>query len=181
MIKKAIASCVLILLSGFSMAQQTASKSKTKQMADEAWARAGCGADGIHFDVSMDKNQHVLAEPESGKAMVYVFEDDESRTGFPTTRVGVDGKWIGGNVPESYMFFSVTPGVHRLCSNWQGQSKLGAALDFTAEAGKIYFFDAKMRSFGSYYFRIDQVPEAEGHFLIASHGVSKSSEKNTED
>ena len=170
----------MVVLAGLSFAQETGSKNKTKVLADVAWARAGCGPDADHFDVNMDKNQHLLAEPESGKALVYVFEEDESRGGLPTTRVGLDGNWIGGNVPESYMFFSVTPGVHRLCSNWQGHPKLGAALDFNAEAGKAYFFRAKIAAFSDESFALDQVPEAEGEFLIASHGVSTSSKKNAD-
>lgn len=176
MSKKLVLLSVMVLLWGLSFAQAKDDKTKTKQLADAAWERAGCGPDAVHFDVKMDKNQHVLSEPEGGKALVYVFEEDDTRVGLPTTRVGVDGKWIGGNVPDSYMFFSVTPGVHRLCSNWQGHPTLGAALDFTAEAGKLYFFRVKIASF--YTFKFRQVAEAEGHFLIASHGVSASSDKS---
>jgi hypothetical protein len=166
----------ILLLPGFSFAQ-TDSRSKTRQLEDAAWVRAGCGPDFVRFDVKMDKHQHTLAEPESGKALVYVFEDDLTRGMEPTTRVGVDGKWTGGNVPLGYMYFSVAPGAHRLCSNWQGTPQAGAALDFTAEAGKSYFFHAKVSFFGSEAFVLDQVPEAEGHFLIASHGLSTYREK----
>jgi hypothetical protein len=176
-VKKTIAGFILVLISGFSMAQQKESKSKVKAAADAAWARAGCGADDVHFNVTMDKNQHPLAQPESGKALVYIFEDDLTNGALPTTRTGLDGKWIGGNVPGSYLFFPVTPGVHRLCSNWQGWPKTGAALDFTAEAGKVYFFRATITSFGSEVFALEPVAEAEGHFLVASHGLSASAEK----
>ena len=173
--KKIVVVFAMALMSAFSFAQQTANKNKNA-LADAAWTRAGCGSDAIHFDVEMNKNQHTLAEPESGKALVYVFEDDLSGGGFPTTRVGLDGKWTGGNVSESYMFFPVSPGGHRLCSNWQGHPKMGAALDFTAEAGKAYFFREKIASSDD-VFTLRQVPEAEGHFLIASHGVSTSARK----
>jgi hypothetical protein len=53
---------------------------------------------------------------------------------------------------------------------------MGAALDFTAEAGKAYFFREKIASSDD-VFTLRQVPEAEGHFLIASHGVSTSARK----
>ena len=168
----------LLLAGRFGVAQQAGGQSTTKQLEDAAWARAGCGPDSVRFEVKKDKHQHPLAQPESGKALVYVFEDDLTRGIEPTTRVGLDGKWVGGNVPLSYMFFPVAPGAHRLCSNWQGTPQAGAALDFTAEAGKTYFFHSKISYFGSEIFMLDQVPEAEGHFLIASHGLSTSTQKS---
>lgn len=178
MLKRYIMIFALLLISRFALAQQTDSKSKARAVADAAWARAGCGADTIHFSVKMDKNRHTVAEPESGKALVYVFEEDLTGGGLPTTRIGVDGKWVGGNVPESYLFFPAAPGVHRLCSNCQGWPKLGAAVDFTAEEGKSYFFRVKISSSGNDAFAVEQVPEAEGHFLIASHGLSTSAVKS---
>ncbi len=182
MVRRSIVVCAFLLISGFSFAQQADSKSKIKALADAAWARAGCGPDSIRLDVKMDKHQHQLAEPESGKALVYVFEDDLSRGGPPTTRVGLDSKWMGGNVSGSYFFLPVAPGSHRLCSNWQGHPQVGAALDFTAEAGKTYFFQAKViSSFGSDDFKLDLVPEAEGHFLVASHGLSNSKPRDEND
>jgi hypothetical protein len=174
MVDRIIAGLAVVMISGFSIAQQTDSTTK-KALADAAWARAGCGSDDIRFDVRIDKTQHVLAQPKGGQALVYVFEDDLTRGAFPTTRVGIDGKWIGANVPESYLFFAVAPGVRRLCSNWQGTPKSGAALDFTAEAGKSYFFRAKIKPFDE--FIVEQVAEAEGHFLIANHGLSTYTEK----
>ena len=176
MIKKSIVVVAMILLSGSGFAQQTDGKGKPKAPADAAWVKAGCGPDTVRFDVRMDKNQHTLAEPEHGKALIYVFEDDLTRSSFPTTRVGLDGKWIGANLPGSYLFFSIEPGAHRICSNWQGEH-VGAALDFTADAGKVYFLRAGITSFGSEAFTLDLVPEAQGYVLIATHGVSTSAEK----
>jgi hypothetical protein len=173
MIRKSIVICALMLISGFTFAQQADSKNNIKAQEAAAWARAGCGPDAIHFDVKMDKHQHPLAAPDAGKALVYVFADDLTRGGLPTTRVGLDSKWVGGNVFGSYFFLPVAPGSHRLCSNWQGHPQVGAAIDFTAEAGKTYFFQAKiLSSFGNEDFKLDLVPEAEGHFMIASHGLS---------
>jgi uncharacterized protein DUF2846 len=176
MVKRSIVGLGILLIATLSFAQTEDNKDKTRQMEDAAWARAGCGPDSIRYNVKMDKHQHTLAAPESGKALVYVFEDDVSSFQ-ATTRVGLDGKWAGGNVAGSYMFFSVMPGAHRLCLNWQGSPQSGAAVDFTAEAGKIYFFQAKLKSPSGYDVSLKLAPEAEGHFLIASHGLSTSSEK----
>lgn len=170
MVKKSVAVFVFLMFCGYCVAQQ--SNTSKKALADAAWARAGCGADEARFNVKLDKNQRPTPQPEAGQAMVYVFEDDATRTGFPTTRVGVDGKWTGGNVPDSYLFFSVQPGTHRLCSNWQGNSNTGAAIDFTAEAGKIYYFRATITSVGGDVFALKPVEDAEGQFLIASHYLS---------
>jgi hypothetical protein len=173
--KKWITASTMLLIATLSFAQGGDEKSKTKQLEDAAWARAGCGPDATRFNVKMDKHQHTLAVPESGKALVYVFEQDLTRGSLPTTRVGVEGKWIGGNVPDSYLFFSVTAGAHRLCSNWQGYPADGAALDFTAESGKSYFFRARISLADG--FSLQPVTEAEGHFLIASYGLATSAEK----
>jgi hypothetical protein len=59
---------------------------------------ASCGSVDIQFDVKNDSSKHALALPETGKALVYVFEEfKESHGGFitPTIRVGVDGAWVG--------------------------------------------------------------------------------------
>jgi len=169
-------SLAIFLICTLSFAQTEDNKERTKQLEDAAWARAGCGPDSIRYNVKMDKHQHTLAAPEPGKALVYVFENDVS-TFQATTRVGVDGKWVGGNVSLSYMVFSVAPGAHRLCSNWQGSPQAGAAVDFNAEPGKIYFFNAWLKAPSGFDYTLTLVPEAQGHFLIASHGLSTSTEK----
>ena len=61
---------------------------------------AGCGPAKTKFDVKVDKKQHVVTQPEAGKALVYVFEEYQSDPRYPpighlTTRVGLDGKWVG--------------------------------------------------------------------------------------
>lgn len=178
--KKILTGSSLFLILALSFGQQTNSNNK-KAVADAAWRQAGCGSDDIHFDVKMDKNQHALTQPATGKALVYVFEDDLTGGGLPTTRVGFDGKWAGANVPDSYFFAAVTPGVHRLCLNWQGHPKMGAARDFTAETGKVYFFLAGIAASGSEAFALDEVPEAEGHFLIASHGLGTSAVRSRDE
>ena len=174
MVKKSVAAFLFLLFCGYCVAQSNASKNKA--LADAAWARAGCGVDSAHFNVKLDKPQRPTPQPEAGQAMVYVFEDDFTRTGFPTMRVGLDGKWVGGNVPGSYLFFSIQPGAHRLCSNWQGTSNIGAAVDFTAESGKIYYFHATFKSRGD-VFDLKPVEDAEAQFLIATHYLSASTLK----
>ena len=85
-----------------------------------ARAAAGCGPDQIKFEVKTDKNQHPAPKAEPTKALVYVFQDvkqDNTLTiGTATTRVGLDGAWIGAIHGKSYFFFSAEPGNHRVCA-----------------------------------------------------------------
>ena len=175
MIRKEIAILLCGLYGVVAIAQQSGANDP-KASADAAWVRAGCGSDSIHFDVKLDKKQHPTPQPDAGKAVVYVFEDDQTRGSFPTTRVGVDGKWMGANLPESYFFFSVDPGAHHLCSNWQG-SKIGDALDFTAQAGKTYYFRARIKSMFGNAFELEQLSNAEGQVFLATHSLSISEQK----
>ena len=109
----------------------------------------GCGAPNAKFAVKTEKGQHP-AQAEAGKALVYVIEDDsdfDSRPK-PTTRMGVDGQWVGATHGNSYFFSSVDPGVHHLCASWQstvilGQGLKTAAAHFTAEAEGVYYFEVK--------------------------------------
>ncbi len=117
-----------------------------------ARAAAGCGADKVQFEVAADKKLHTEGKAEAGKAVVYVFEDERrdpnQRLGNVTIRIGLDGKWVGANHGKSYFFFSVEPGQHALCANWQSSfrmySKLASAASLTAEAGKVYYFRASV-------------------------------------
>ena len=114
---------------------------------------AGCGANEIHFDVKTNKNQHPTAQPEAGKALVYLMGAAWSdyaavHIGTPPTRFGVDGAWVGANGYRSYFFFPVEPGDHRLCTGVQSKfervvKSSAAATSFTAEAGKTYYFRTK--------------------------------------
>ena len=96
-------------------------------LATMAWAQeksAGCGPDQTKFEVERLAHSHPTGAPEPGKTLVYVFGDSELdnpafRVGSLNTRVGVDGEWVGAYGSRSYMYFSVTPGEHRLCTSQQ--------------------------------------------------------------
>ena len=61
-----------------------------QDQAATARTAAGCGPSQVRFDVKLDVTLHVLAQPEAGQTIVYVFEEDFSG---PTMRIGVDGSW----------------------------------------------------------------------------------------
>lgn len=122
-------------------------------LATVAWAQensASCGPDQAKFKVKRDTDSHPTGTPEPGKALVYVFGDSELdnvaiRIGALNTRVGVDGEWVGAYGSKSYMYFSVAPGAHRLCTSQQSSLKsrresTASAISFTAEPGRVYYF-----------------------------------------
>jgi hypothetical protein len=150
-------------------------------------AAAGCGPDNVQFDVTTDKRQHTEGRPEAGKALVYVFEDEERDPnqvlGVVTTRIGLDGAWVGADHGKSYFFFSVAPGEHAVCANWQARlkmySKLASAASLTAEAGKVYYLRAivEERTHIRPAVRIEAVDAAEAQLLVAGSALSSSHPK----
>jgi len=124
-----------------------------------------------------DRKQHPVATPDTGKAIVYVFEDMESG---PTMRVGVDGAWVGANKRKSYFFFFVDPGEHQVCTNWQSgtfketSKRIGSAMTLKAEAGKIYYLRTQIyeRSERDQNVKLEPVETAEGQFLISASAFS---------
>src|SRR5450432_731516 len=164
---------VVLLLASPVVAQDSAANALTA---------AGCGANEVHFDVKTDKKQHPTAKPDPGKALVYVIGDSDLdhvavHIGVPPTRFGVDGTWAGANGFRSYFFFSVEPGDHHMCTNVQsklaGQVKSStAAISFTAEAGKAYFFRTKTSLESNARVKLVTMDPAEGEVLIAAAAFS---------
>ena len=98
----------------------------------------------------------------------------------PTMRVGLDGSWIGANKGKSYFSFSVDPGDHQVCTNWQSgtfketSKRIGAAMTLKAEAGKTYYLRTQVyeRSEQDHNVKLELVEPAEGQFLISASALS---------
>jgi hypothetical protein len=154
-----------------------------------ARAEGACGPLDVRFDAQASASQPT-AQPEPGKALVYVVEDFRKapgELGNPTIRVGLDGAWRGATRANSYLFFSVDPGEHHLCTSWQSRlkrlSRLAAFARFTATPGKTYYFRARI-TYSTYGARaanmnldLDPVDPDEGQFLVASFRLSNSHPK----
>lgn len=153
-----------------------------------AKAEAACGPTDTRFDAHT-KSGEPIAEIEPGKALVYVtevFEKVPGELGNPTLRVGSDGQWVGATRSNSYIAFSVEPGEHHLCSNWQSRlktlSRKAAFTSFNAEAGKTYYFRARI-SYNSTFrattmsLDLEPVNPDEGKFLVTSNSASVSQKK----
>jgi hypothetical protein len=111
--------------------------SATAQTADAIYRQA-CGPLNAKFDVEQVQGQPPKA-PEPGKALVY-FTQKEAGPYF-TTRIGLDGAWVGGLQHDSYIFVSVAAGEHHACAATLNRKHPEAELvSFTTEAGRVYYY-----------------------------------------
>jgi hypothetical protein len=173
---------VLFAAAVLAAAGFSAASSFAQDQAAAARTAAGCGPSQTQFDVKLDDTLHIPAQPEEGKAIVYVFEDDF--TG-PTMRIGVDGTWVGATNNKSFIYFSLAPGEHSVCTEWQSNvfkktsERVGGAKSLTVEAGKVYYlrmtFEEVTKASGR--IKLDLTDNAEGQFLLSSSALSNSHPK----
>jgi hypothetical protein len=139
-----------------------------------AAAESACGPKEVRFNAERDSTQHPAPQAESDKALVYVVQDigENQCRGCALTRVGVDGSWVGANQGSSYFFFTATPGEHHVCVNWQSvlgwRAKAFGMADFTAEAGKVYYFRSKFFfEKAQYSFDLAPINSDQGKYMVA--------------
>jgi hypothetical protein len=160
--------------------------------ADQAPAaalRAACGAENMKFSASAG-GQQPAAQPEPGRALVYVveqFEHPENALVTPTLRIGMDGAWVGATYGTSYLSVPVDPGDHHLCTDWQSLPPLmpinamqPSLAGLKAEAGQIYYFRARIiqhSGSGPWTLDLDPVNSDEGQLLVATSPASSSRQK----
>ncbi len=145
-----------------------------------------CGPLKVNFETSISTSRPP-AQPEPGKALVYVAEDSPTigaTVGAPTFKIGLDGAWIGATHGSSYLVFSVDPGEHHMCIRWQSHldwlSRLVSFARLTAEPGKTYYFRARAMSSSSpatMYLDLDPIDPDEGRYLVASSPLSTAHAK----
>jgi hypothetical protein len=144
-----------------------------------------CGPKSTSFNVKLDESQHTLAQPEPGKALVYFIQDIGAVNCFGgclTTKIGLDGAWVGAHQHDSYFSVSVDPGEHHLCATpqshvgWIGR-KVSLA-HFTAEAGNVYYFRTRgFMSENQLLFDLYPVDSDQAKYLISSYPLSVSHPK----
>jgi len=151
---------------------------------DSEAPQGACGAKEVRFDATTASGNQPALQP--GKALVYVsevFKKAPGELGNPTIRVGLDGIWMGATRANSYIVFSVDPGEHHLCTNWQSRwkrlSREAAFSGFTAEEGKTYYFRVRIgyETVGTattMTLDLDPVNADEGKYLVASNPTSAS-------
>jgi len=160
------AALIFLLLASPALAQDRAAT---------AAALSACGPPNVKFDVK-ESQTNALSEPESGKALVYVIEDKGQGAclgGCVTIRVGLDGAWMGANQGNTYFSFSVQPGEHHICSNWQsgvaGFSSFYSLSNLTAVAGRVYYFRTRIWFSDKIpHLDLDPMNSDEGRYLVAA-------------
>jgi hypothetical protein len=95
--------------------------------------------------VKTEKSQHP-PPTDAGKALVYFIENDSQFDSFPspTTRMGIDGEWVGATHGNSYFTYPSIQESIIFCASWQKavlalQGRQTAAAHFAAEAGNVYY------------------------------------------
>jgi hypothetical protein len=143
---------------------------------------SACGPKDVQFEMDTAKNQPV-PETEAGKSLVYVievFDKAMNQVSRPTLRIGLDGKWVGAGKGSSYIAFTVEPGEHHLCVNWQSRlkrfSREAAFFGFTSDPGKTYYFRANISEMGDFNFPLglELVNDDEGRYLVSISPMSVS-------
>jgi hypothetical protein len=148
-----------------------------------AAAMAACGPKDDHVKVNPDAGRDASAQPEPGKALVYVIEDDGATNNILgagiTLRVALDGAWVGGvNHHNPFLSFSVTPGERHLCVNWQSsiehRSRATGLAHIEAQPNQVYFF--RVRQWDTRYqmfLDFDPIDSDMGKFFLASLSAKK--------
>jgi hypothetical protein len=152
-------------------------------------AESACGPSNIQFAIKTNNNEHRFSQPDPGKALVYVVEDQKFKVvNDVTARVGIDGTWVGANRGNSYFSFSVEPGKHHFCTDWVSgflpNGRLVSLTSVTAEAGAIYYLRIRTsasptsgKAGAGASIDLDLVNEDEGRLLVASSELSRSHQK----
>lgn len=141
-------------------------------------AQNACGDPQASMAVKLDPTQHLMQQPEPGKALIYFIQDTGGMAtlGYPTTKIGIDGKWVGANKKHSYFAVAVEPGEHHLCAAIQS-SFVRADQEFahlTAEAGKTYYFRTRIffAEKSAEYFSLVPADIDEARYLIESYPLA---------
>lgn len=146
-------------------------------------AMAACGPKDDHVKVDPNIGRDASAQPESGKALVYLVEDDGVTNGIVgagiTLRVGLDGAWVGAvNHRNPFLSFLISPGERHLCVNWQSsiesRSRLTRLAHMEAQPNRVYYF--RVRRWDTSYqmfLDFDPIDSDLGKFLLVSLSAKK--------
>ncbi|HEV2575805.1 MAG TPA: hypothetical protein VGU25_01225 [Acidobacteriaceae bacterium] len=143
---------------------------------------SACGSGRPNFSIKEDASAPAVTQAPDGKALIHVIEQMPP-VGLISTKVavGVDGSWVGETKPQTYVSFTVDPGVHHICANYQGDAAVGEEgktilRRLNVEAGHTYYLLYRgifSRDSGEVAF-FDEVDEDEGGYLLqtSQHVIS---------
>jgi hypothetical protein len=142
---------------------------------------AACGPANVSFKVKLGA-PNMLVQPYPGKALVYFIHDAGSwgALGYPTTKLGIDGSWMGANHGDSYFSVFVEPGEHHVCATLQSSIVADRVelAHWKAEAGKVYYYRTRLvLSRSVELLELEPIDSDQGKYLIASFPLSVSTPK----
>ncbi len=142
---------------------------------------AACGDLRVSMAVNLDKAQQLQMQPEPGEALIYFIQDAGTTATFayPTTKIGIDGKWVGANKKSSFFAVNVAPGEHHLCVAVQSSfvPKDIELAHLTVEAGKVYYYRTRIIAQGKgelEYFSFMPVDSDEAEYLTESFPTAQA-------
>ena len=145
-------------------------------------AATSCGPAHASLYVHLDKRPQTPSPPGPGMARIYFIQQAGTpiRFAYPSTRVGLDGAWVGALRPNSYFAVSVAPGDHHVCAVVPSIAiMIGTATElahFSAEPGQTYYFRSRLILMQDrVYLELQPVDSDEALHLIASDPVSIAS------
>lgn len=145
-----------------------------------------CGNLHLSLAVDLDNSSHRVPAPEAGKARIVFIQETGQTTnwGYLTTKIGIDGVWVGANRKNSYFSVPVSPGEHHLCLALQSAFARFAPqvielAHVNAEAGQTYYFRSRIfdSEHGPQYLVFDPIDSDEAKYLVASYPLSTSRPK----
>ncbi len=151
-----------------------------------AHALSACGPKDAHIE-KPEGIRPAPAQPETGKALLFVIEDDGVANNIIgsgiTLRIGVDGAWAGATSHRSpYLALALDPGEHHLCVNWQSRlnylSRATSLAHLDAQADKLYYFRIrKLQADGQVFLDFDPIDSDQGKLMIAQFSGDISAAK----
>jgi hypothetical protein len=163
--------------------------------------RAACGSENIRYEVKNEKREKPAkgdksdgsnpggAEAAPETAEIFVIENLRASCFLcdSTTRIAMDGTWVGATKGNSYFSFPADAGEHHLCAELQSGAvtpETTSLSSFTADGGKTYYFRVRLTDMnnsgkGGVDWSIDLEPidSDEGQFLVSSYEMSSSHPK----
>jgi hypothetical protein len=149
-------------------------------------ASSACGNLHVSLAVDLDDSSHVIQGADAGKARIYFIQDTGLRAnlGYPTTRIGIDGTWVGANKKNSFFSVAVEPGEHHVCLAVQSvithfAPEVVEFAHLSADAGQVYYYRSRIieSQSGPEYLVFDPVDSDEAKYLIAIYPLSVSHPK----
>lgn len=146
---------------------------------------SACGDDKLKLDVSLQDGQPSTPTASPDKATLIFVQRMGTCIGCSTTRIGLDGSWVGADRGNSYFAVLVAPGEHHVCASWSAplarmENKIGLT-ELQAEAGQMYYFEIEVGPRGANdvpVMRLKPISGDMGAFLVSRSKTCVATPKN---